>query len=106
MENVELGNTYLADRLTEDGNIIESALDHTYLSSYLKSRTSVSKLDSSSTDHLPIIAKIALDLRAKTNTKKTKTLKRSMKNFNHTNWNASLVTKNWEIKKSYLLWQH
>ena len=41
--NVELGNTYLADRLTEDGNSIESALDHTYLSSDLKSRTSVIK---------------------------------------------------------------
>ena len=90
MENVELGNTYLADRLTEDGNIIESALDHTYLSSDLKSRTSVSKLDSSSTDHLPIIAKIALEFRAKTNTKKTKTLKRSMKNFNHESWTQCL----------------
>ena len=29
---VNVGNTYLADRLTNEGNIIESALDHSYLS--------------------------------------------------------------------------
>ena len=50
LEIVDLGNTYLADRLTESGNIIESALDHTYISSELKTKTRVYKLDSSSTD--------------------------------------------------------
>ena len=31
MENVKIGNTYLADHLTSDGSSIESALDHTYI---------------------------------------------------------------------------
>ena len=56
LENVELGNTYLADRLTDEGMTIESALDHTYLSAELKKSTKVNKLDTSSTDHLPIVA--------------------------------------------------
>ena len=56
LEFVDVGTTYLADRLTEDGKIIESSLDHTYLSTDLKTCTKVFKLDNSSTDHLPILA--------------------------------------------------
>ena len=32
LENLELGKTYMADRLRKDGTIIESALDHIYVS--------------------------------------------------------------------------
>ena len=31
IKNVKLGNTYLADRLSNGGSQIESAIDHTYL---------------------------------------------------------------------------
>ena len=58
LEVMDLGNTYLADRLTSDGNVIESALDHIYLSSKLLSQATVNKLQTSSTDHVPIITKV------------------------------------------------
>ena len=58
LEIMEVGNTYLADRLTADGSTIQSALDHTYVNTATKSRSSVSKLDFGSTDHLPILAKV------------------------------------------------
>ena len=29
--NKEIGNTYLADRLADDGSVIESAIDHIYI---------------------------------------------------------------------------
>ena len=35
INHVNLGNTYLADRLNYDGSTIESSLDHTYLSANL-----------------------------------------------------------------------
>ena len=59
IENVKLGNTYLADRLSNDRLIIESALDHTYISSELKSKSTIKNLVASSTDHVPITATIA-----------------------------------------------
>ena len=67
LEIVDIGNTYL-DRLTMDGDIIESALDHTYVSVGIKDRASVAKLAFGSTDHLPIMAK--LDYRTKQKKKK------------------------------------
>ena len=35
LEIMEVGNTYLADRLTADGSTIQSALDHTYFDQLL-----------------------------------------------------------------------
>ena len=32
LENLELGKTYMADRLRNDGTVIENALDHIYVS--------------------------------------------------------------------------
>jgi len=32
LDNLELGKTYMADRLRNDGKVIESALDHIYVS--------------------------------------------------------------------------
>ena len=92
---MNLGNTYLADRLTGEGMTIESALDHTYISTDLKMRAEVFKLETSSTDHVPIIAKILLKRKHKKFLNK-KIKKRSMKNFNVNNWNNCLASKNWE----------
>jgi len=58
LENLELGKTYLADRLRKDGTIIESALDHIYVSLDQNTKVTGKKMDTSSTDHLPIIAEI------------------------------------------------
>ena len=58
MEISDLGSTYLADRLGENDNIIESAIDHNYYSSNLTHNINTKKLEDSSTDHLPILASI------------------------------------------------
>ena len=50
----ENGNTFLADRLSEDGNSNQSAIDHTYYSQEIKDRVLTSKLEISSADHVPI----------------------------------------------------
>ena len=41
------------------GNTIQSALDHIYISENLKERAKCEKLTMSSTDHVPIVAKIS-----------------------------------------------
>ena len=103
LENVDLGNTYLADRLTEDGKTIESALDHTYITTELKTRSDIFKLDKGSTDHLPIMISVKSNDNHSRAKKKVKIIKRSMKNFNATNWNVNLATKklgkNWRNRK-------
>jgi hypothetical protein len=93
LENVDLGNTYLADRLTEDGKTIESALDHTYITTELKTRSNIFKLDKGSTDHLPIMISVKSNDNHSRAKKKVKIIKRSMKNFNATNWNVNLAKK-------------
>ena len=62
--NQEIGNTYLADRLNLDGSVIQSALDHIYISTELEKTTKCGKLPDSSTDHVPIM----LDIQANTKT--------------------------------------
>ena len=54
LENTELGYTYLADRVGEDGKPIQSSLDHIYRSVDLELNTQCCKLKDSSTDHVPI----------------------------------------------------
>ena len=90
----ELGITYVADRLSKDGETISSALDHIYSSKNLKIKTS--KLENSSTDHLPIIAEIKLNIKDKTKVKNKTLIKRSMKNFTHTRWMECLSKQRWE----------
>jgi hypothetical protein len=90
-----LGKTYLADRLTTEGLSIESAIDHTYMSSELCNKSSVQKLTTSSTDHLPITANISYSKKPK-GYKNVQITKRCMKNFNTTNWNLCLATRDWE----------
>ncbi len=86
---------YLADRLTTEGLSIESAIDHTYLSSDLCNKSSVQKLSTSSTDHLPITANISYSKKPK-GYKNVQITKRLMKNFNTTNWNLCLASRDWE----------
>ena len=47
---IDLGHTYLADRLSEDGLPIQSSLDHIYQSIELEDKSVGLKLDNSSTD--------------------------------------------------------
>ena len=68
---VYLGNTYLADNITQSGNIEESALDHIYITRELEERVKVFNFEFSATDHLPIIAEIT---RREVNNRKEKSL--------------------------------
>ena len=56
MKNKKMGMTYLADRCGEDGNRIESALDHIYVTDNIEDRMEAKTLEESSTDHLLIMA--------------------------------------------------
>ena len=58
MFNADLGHTYQADRLNDNGEAIVSSLDHAYISSTLEEYTTTCKLTKSSTDHVPIITKL------------------------------------------------
>ena len=92
---MELGFTYLADRLNEDGSTIESALDHLYLSEELINRVKSSKLKDSGTDHVPILAVIE-QLKPENKMKNKVIERRCMKNFNITDWNSTLARETWE----------
>ena len=79
LENLELGKMYMADRLRKDGTIIESAVDHIYVSLDQNTKVTGKKIDISSTDHLPIIAEIHIKVQQG---RKAETIKkRCMKNF-------------------------
>ena len=58
MEIVDVGNTYLADRLTSNGELIESAIDHVYHSVEFSKTLICTNLKNSSTDHVPIMAQL------------------------------------------------
>ena len=94
LENLELGKTYLADRLRKDGTIIESALDHIYVSLDKNTKVTGKKMDTSSTDHLPIIAEIRIKVQQG---KKAESIqKRCLKNFTQQKWLECLAGKEWE----------
>ena len=61
LKTVDLGLTYLADRLNEMCNTIESALDHMYISEEFENSVKCSKLKDGGTDHVPIMAIITLN---------------------------------------------
>ena len=93
-----MGITYTADRVGEDGMEITSALDHVYHSEDLVSNLRLAKLDNSSTDHLPIVAKLELSCDNKSSRKKQKAKsiwKRSMRNFTKTRWLDCLRYRDW-----------
>jgi hypothetical protein len=94
LENLEIGKTYMADRLRNDGTVIESALDHIYVSHDQNTKTTAKKMDASSTDHLPIIAEV--NFRAQQAKNNTTIHKRCMKNFTQQKWTGCLAGKEWE----------
>ena len=54
--SIPLGITYMADRLGDDGSEITRSIEHINLSQDLVLSTRCSKLESSATDHFPIVA--------------------------------------------------
>ena len=90
----KLGQTFLADRLSNKGEVISSSLDHIYFSQELESRIRTETLTESSTDHLPIIAHVSSKCKVTTNPKTI--TKRTMKNVTTKTWNNSLAKRNWE----------
>ena len=66
-----MGVTYLADRLNENGETIESALDHLCVSNDLMDVIKNKKLKDSGTDHVPIMIALKLKCPSPTLNKKT-----------------------------------
>jgi hypothetical protein len=80
--------------LRKDGTIIESALDHIYVSLDQTTKVNGKKIDISSTDHLPIMAEVCIRVQQE---KKAETIKkRCMKNFTQQKWIECLAGKKWE----------
>ena len=98
MVNMDVGNTFLADRLRLDGTKIESALDHVYIQKEMEADIKVTKGESSATDHLPIMAEISQVGKTKDKRKvePKSIVKRSMKNFSEENWKSCLLQQDWE----------
>jgi hypothetical protein len=94
MTPIELGPTYLADRLSPEGHIIESALDHNYASENILNEATMRKTDESSTDHVPIFTEV-LDGRRKDRKEKI-IVKRCMKEFTKEKWMDCLAGREWE----------
>ena len=92
---VELGPTYFADRLNDDGTEIKSSLDHIYMSESLLSKSVTKKLNNSATDHLPILTSLVAS-KTKKKEESGSFLKRSMKNFTKTRWLDCLRARNWD----------
>ena len=88
MNERKLGTTFTADGLNKNGEVVMSSIDHIYVSIDMEEKTKTSKLLNSSSDHLPIVAKIE---RNRTLAKKFKTItKRCTKNFNKKYWCETL----------------
>ena len=96
-----LGVTYTADRLSANGSVITSAIDHIYVSQAFEQNVKSSKLLNSATDHYPILASFNLGLKKEKNEQKNKTItKRSMKNFTKTRWIDCLRNADWTKVKN------
>ena len=95
LTNINLGVTYQADRISEQGEVIESALDHAYISDDIMITITVKKLETSSTDHVPIVAELKFK-QEKVTMKPKNVTKRCMKDFNINIWNKCLAIQNWE----------
>ena len=87
-----VGKTYQSDRVSADGTVARSALDHVYVSGTIKD-VEVKKLTHSATDHVPVITSYKIH---RNNTKYTHSItKRSFKNFTTRSWNESLAMQDW-----------
>ncbi len=69
MKNVPIGNTFLADKTRPDGEVTDSALDHTYIQKGMDGEVNVTKGNMSATDHLPIMAEVTVTKTEKTEKK-------------------------------------
>ena len=58
--NQPIGNTYMADHQSANGDVSESAIDHVYHSKGIMEKIVCKTLPTSSTDHLPIIISYAM----------------------------------------------
>jgi endonuclease/exonuclease/phosphatase family metal-dependent hydrolase len=65
MDNINVGMTYLSDHVLANGKIPESALDHVYISNRIKSGVKAHTLENSSTDHVPVIIRLTLEVTEK-----------------------------------------
>ena len=92
--NQPIGNTYMADHITNNGQVPESAIDHVYHSNGIKEKILCKTLANSSTDHLPVVTTYAMG-RPITKIYTKQITKRSLKNFNEQSWNKCLVSKVW-----------
>ena len=92
--NLDVGNTYQSDHVQSNGKIAISAIDHVYCSKNLAINIDVLKLANSSTDHVPVVAK--LNTKPKGKKLFTREIReRSMKNFSMENWRDTLAKKDW-----------
>ena len=88
-----VGLTFQSDHAMASGAIPTSALDHVYNSDTIEGAIQVKKLQTSATDHLPVIISYSLD-KNKVKYKHSIT-KRSYKHFTKENWNHSLESQDW-----------
>ena len=95
---LNVGNTYMADHAQANGNVAESALDHAYVRIGLNKVTEITKIENSSSDHLPVIISISSIYKKKIYTRQV--TKRTFKNFNKENWNAELNRQDWSKLES------
>ena len=95
LECIDIGLTYQADHVQQNGNIASSALDHIYCSKVLAQSIEFKKLSNSATDHLPVVAKLEIE-QPKNKIFSREVTKRSLKNFTAQRWRETLATKDWE----------
>ena len=88
-----IGKTFTSDIVQANGNIASSAIDHIYVAQDLEERTTTRKINTGSSDHVPIVAVIdngKIERKMKTITK------RSVKLLTKKSWSDSFIMKNWE----------
>ena len=92
LTNVDLGNTYCASRINDDGSVIQSALDHIYISNE-EFMHDVRKVENYMSDHLPIRVSLAF---AKKNQSCESVRRRSFKNLDPGEFCQDLALYPWE----------
>ena len=90
-----VGETYMANNTQANGQVATSAIDHIYCSAVFEDSVCSKKLKISSTDHVPVIARVVLINPTKKEQITRKITKRSFKLFNHTSWNDALSKQDW-----------
>ena len=93
--SLDLGITYTADRLKDDGSELSSAIDHIYASTCLNQSIEVYKLENGATDHVPIVADLKLKAPKEKKPRPKSIRKRVMKDFTKTRWIDCLRNQDW-----------